>query len=168
MGRLLRKAGLFLFRNIWYLHLAKYFIMKTVQQIIASKSAEIYAVSSTTSVFDALTMMMDKNISALLIMDNEQLTGIFTERDYARKVILQGKSSKSALIDEVMTPTPVTITAADSIDHCMALMTNKHIRHLPVLAGNKVIAMVSIGDIVKFIIEDQKQIISQLESYIHQ
>ena len=142
--------------------------MKTEQQIIASKSAEIYAVASITSVFDALTMMMDKNISALLIIDNEELTGIFTERDYARKVILQGKSSKSALIREVMTPDPITITAADSIDYCMTLMTNKHIRHLPVVEGKKIIAMVSIGDIVKFIIEDQKQIISQLESYIHQ
>jgi len=142
--------------------------MKTVQQIIASKSAEIYAVTSTTSVFDALTMMMDKNISALLIIDNEELCGIFTERDYARKVILQGKSSKSALIHEVMTPDPITIMATDSIDYCMTLMTNKHIRHLPVVEGKKIIAMVSIGDIVKFIIEDQKQIISQLESYIHQ
>ena len=142
--------------------------MKTVQQIIASKSAEIHAVTSTTSVFDALTMMMDKNISALLIIDNEELCGIFTERDYARKVILQGKSSKSALIHEVMTPDPITIMATDSIDYCMTLMTNKHIRHLPVVEGKKIIAMVSIGDIVKFIIEDQKQIISQLESYIHQ
>jgi len=142
--------------------------MKTVQQIIASKSAEIYAVTSTTSVFDALTMMMNKNISALLIIDNEELTGIFTERDYARKVILQGKSSKSALIHEVMTPDPITILASDSIDYCMTLMTNKHIRHLPVVEAKKIIAMVSIGDIVKFIIEDQKQIISQLESYIHQ
>jgi len=142
--------------------------MKTVQQIIASKSAEIYAVTSTTSVFDALTMMMNKNISALLIIDNEELTGIFTERDYARKVILQGKSSKSALIHEVMTPDPITIMASDSIDYCMTLMTNKHIRHLPVVEAKKIIAMVSIGDIVKFIIEDQKQIISQLESYIHQ
>ena len=142
--------------------------MKTVQQIIASKSAEIYAVTSTTSVFDALTMMMDKNISALLIIDNEELCGIFTERDYARKVILQGKSSKSALIHEVMTPDPITIMVTDSIDYCMTLMTNKHIRHLPVVEGKKIIAMVSIGDIVRFIIEDQKQIISQLESYIHQ
>jgi len=142
--------------------------MKTVQQIIASKSAKIYAVTSTTSVFDALTMMMNKNISALLIIDNEELTGIFTERDYARKVILQGKSSKSALIHEVMTPDPITILASDSIDYCMTLMTNKHIRHLPVVEAKKIIAMVSIGDIVKFIIEDQKQIISQLESYIHQ
>jgi len=142
--------------------------MKTVQQIIASKSAEIYAVTSTTSVFDALTMMMNKNISALLIIDNEELTGIFTERDYARKVILQGKSSKSALIHEVMTPDPITIMASDSIDYCMTLMTNRHIRHLPVVEAKKIIAMVSIGDIVKFIIEDQKQIISQLESYIHQ
>lgn len=142
--------------------------MKTVQQIIAAKSAQIYAVTSGTPVFDALTVMMDKNISALLIVDDGRLSGIFTERDYARKVILQGKSSKSALISEVMTADPVTVSTADSIDHCMKLMTNRHIRHLPVMDEEQLIAMVSIGDIVKFIIEDQKQTISQLESYIHQ
>jgi len=142
--------------------------MKTVQQIIATKSGVIHAVTGQTPVFDALTVMMNENISALLIMDGDQLTGIFTERDYARKVILQGKSSKAARITEVMTANPITVTPADSIDRCMMLMTDKHIRHLPVVRGGQVIAMVSIGDIVKFIIEDQKQIISQLESYIQQ
>lgn len=142
--------------------------MKTVQQIIAGKRKEIYAVTGDTPVFEALTILMDKNISALMIIENEVLTGIFTERDYARKVILQGRSSKSALIEEVMTANPITVKPTDSIDYCMALMTNKHIRHLPVVSNQQVITMLSIGDIVKFIIEDQKQIISQLESYIHQ
>lgn len=142
--------------------------MKTVQHIIATKSRDIYAVTGDTPVFDALKILMEKNISALMIIEHGLLSGIFTERDYARKVILLGKSSKSALIKEVMTANPITIQPGDSIDHCMSLMTDKHIRHLPVVSGEQVISMLSIGDIVKFIIEDQKQIISHLESYIHQ
>lgn len=142
--------------------------MKTVQQIIATKPKNIHAVNGETPVFDALKIMMDKNISALMIMDGDLLTGIFSERDYARKVILLGRSSKTALIQEVMTPNPITVSPSDSIDHCMMLMTNKHIRHLPVVKDSKVVAMLSIGDIVKYIIEDQKQTISQLENYIRQ
>lgn len=142
--------------------------MKTVQQIIASKVRNIYAVTADTPVIEALQIMMDKNISALMVIENEVLIGIFTERDYARKVILQGKSSRSALIREVMTEEPVRVKPTDSIDYCMALMTDKHIRHLPVVLAEQVVAMLSIGDIVKFIIEDQRQIISQLENYIHQ
>ena len=142
--------------------------MKTVQQIIATKPKIIHAVNRETPVFDALKIMMDKNISALMIMDGDLLTGIFSERDYARKVILLGRSSKTALIQEVMTPNPITVSPSDSIDHCMMLMTNKHIRHLPVVKDSKVVAMLSIGDIVKYIIEDQKQTISQLENYIRQ
>ena len=141
--------------------------MNTVQQIIATKSRNIFAVTGETPVFDALTMLMDKNISALMIIEKGTLIGIFTERDYARKVILQGKSSKSAFIKEVMTENPITVKPTDTIDYCMALMTNKHIRHLPVVADHEILGMLSIGDIVKFIIEDQKHIISQLESYIH-
>lgn len=142
--------------------------MKIVQQIIAAKTSQIFSVTGETPVFDALTILMDKNISALMVIENEILTGIFTERDYARKVILQGKSSRSALIKEVMTENPITVKPSDTIDYCMMLMTNQHIRHLPVLQDFKVIAMLSIGDIVKFIIEDQKQTISHLESYIRQ
>ncbi len=142
--------------------------MKIVQQIIAAKTSEIFSVTGETPVFDALTILMDRNISALMVIENEVLTGIFTERDYARKVILQGKSSRSPLIKEVMTENPITVKPTDTIDYCMMLMTNQHIRHLPVLQDLKVIAMLSIGDIVKFIIEDQKQTISHLESYIRQ
>jgi CBS domain-containing protein len=140
--------------------------MKTVQQILNTKPAQIYSVTPTTSVLDALKLMTEKNISALLIMDGENLTGIFTERDYARKIILQGKSSKDTPISEAMTVSPITVSPADSIDLCMQIMTDKHIRHLPVLKDNAAIGMVSIGDVVKFIIADQKQTISQLESYI--
>ena len=141
--------------------------MKTVQQIFNIKPLQIFSVTPNTSVLDALKLMTEKNISALLIMEDEQLVGIFTERDYARKIVLQGKASKDTPISEAMTANPITVTTTDSIDLCMQLMTDKHIRHLPVVAENKAIGMVSIGDVVKFIIADQKQTISQLESYIN-
>lgn len=141
--------------------------MKTVKHLLDTKQARIISVSENTSVLDALKVMTDKNISALLVMESNQLSGIFTERDYARKIILQGKSSKDTLIKEAMTPSPITITFSDTIDYCMELMTEKHIRHLPVVDNDEVKGMVSIGDVVKFIIADQKQTISHLESYIN-
>lgn len=140
--------------------------MKTVKQLLSTKSAEIFSVSADVSVLDGLQVMMEKNISALLIMEERKLLGIFTERDYARKIILQGKTSVDTPIHEVMTALPITVSTADSLDHCMQTMTDKHIRHLPVIQDGELIGMVSIGDVVKFIIEDQKQTISQLESYI--
>ncbi|KIO75039.1 histidine kinase [Pedobacter lusitanus] len=141
--------------------------MKTVKQLLSTKSAQIFSVTAETSVLDALSVMMEKNISALLILEDSTLLGIFTERDYARKIILMGKTSADTPLSEVMTANPITVTNEDSLDHCMKTMTDRHIRHLPVLADNKVIGMVSIGDVVKFIIEDQKQTISQLEGYIN-
>lgn len=141
--------------------------MKTVQQIFNIKPLQIFSVTPNTSVLDALKLMTEKNISALLIMEESVLLGIFTERDYARKIVLQGKASKDTPINEAMTANPITVTTTDSIDLCMQIMTDKHIRHLPVVAENKAIGMVSIGDVVKFIIADQKQTISQLESYIN-
>ncbi|MDQ7949627.1 MAG: CBS domain-containing protein [Pedobacter sp.] len=141
--------------------------MRTVLQILNSKPVQIFSVSASTSVFDALQFMTEKNISALLIMDHEQLKGIFTERDYARKIVLHGKSSKDTLIGDVMTKKPITVIPTDSIDLCMEIMTDRHIRHLPVAENDQVIGMVSIGDVVKFIIADQKQTISQLENYIN-
>ncbi|HEY1008964.1 MAG: CBS domain-containing protein [Daejeonella sp.] len=140
--------------------------MKTVKHILQNKSNAIHSVSPTTSVLDALQVMMDKNISALLVMESDQLKGIFTERDYARKIILKGKSSKETLIKEVMTANLETISLNSSIDQCMQIMTNKHIRHLPIVEDGMVGGMVSIGDLVKFVIEDQKQTIEQLQSYI--
>lgn len=140
--------------------------MKTVKQLLSTKSAEIFSVSADVSVLDGLQVMMEKNISALLIMEERKLLGIFTERDYARKIILQGKASVDTPIHEVMTASPITVATGDSLDHCMQTMTDKHIRHLPVIQDGELIGMVSIGDVVKFIIEDQKQTISQLESYI--
>ncbi|TKC12071.1 CBS domain-containing protein [Pedobacter polaris] len=141
--------------------------MKTVQQILNTKPVQIFSVTASTSVLDALKLMTEKNISALLIMEEEQLLGIFTERDYARKIVLYGKASKDTPISEAMTANPITVSPSDSIDLCMEIMTEKHIRHLPVLADNKTAGMVSIGDVVKFIIADQKQTISQLENYIN-
>lgn len=140
--------------------------MKTVKQLLSTKSADIFSVPADTSVLNALRVMMEKNISALLILEERQLLGIFTERDYARKIILQGKASADTLLSEVMTADPITVSPGDSLDHCMQTMTDKHIRHLPVIQENLLIGMVSIGDVVKFIMEDQKQTISQLENYI--
>ncbi|MFC1223563.1 CBS domain-containing protein [Pedobacter sp. BG31] len=140
--------------------------MKSVKQLLDTKQAIVISVPENISVLDALKVMTEKNISAVLVMEDEQLRGIFTERDYARKIILQGKSSKDTLIKEVMTANPITIRLSNSIDHCMELMTDKHIRHLPIVENGEVKGMVSIGDVVKFIIADQKQTISQLESYI--
>ena len=141
--------------------------MKTVQQILNTKPAQIFSVTENSSVLQALQLMMEKNVSALLILDNQQLRGIFTERDYARKIILHGRSSAETAIKEVMTADLITVLPTDSIDLCMGIMTDKHIRHLPVVLNNEVLGMVSIGDVVKFIIADQKQTISQLESYIN-
>jgi CBS domain-containing protein len=141
--------------------------MRTVQQMLDAKPSQIFSVTEDSSVLSGLQYMMERNVSALLIVDNEELTGIFTERDYARKIILHGRSSAETLINEVMTANPITVLPTDSIDLCMKIMTDKHIRHLPVKKGAELLGMVSIGDVVKFIIADQKQTISQLENYIN-
>lgn len=140
--------------------------MKTVKHILHNKPTVVHAVRPTTSVLEALKLMMEKNISALLVTEGEQLKGIFTERDYARKIILQGKSSKDTAISDVMTREPHTITSDEAIEQCMQLMTNNHFRHLPVLDGTAIVGIISIGDLVKSIIEDQQETISQLQSYI--
>lgn len=141
--------------------------MKTVQQILSNKTIAIFGVGPTASVLDALQLMTEKNISAVLVIDGERLIGIFTERDYARKIVLQGKASKNTSISEAMTASPITVSTSDSIELCMEIMTDKHIRHLPVANDQQLIGMISIGDVVKFIIADQKQTISQLENYIN-
>ena len=140
--------------------------MKTVKHILQSKPEVVYSVTRDTSVLDALKIMMEKNISALLVIESDNLLGIFTERDYARKVVLHGKSSKETAIMDVMTANPQTITDKDSIENCMRLMTDNHFRHLPIVNEGKVKGMLSIGDVVKYIIQDQKQTIDHLQSYI--
>jgi CBS domain-containing protein len=142
--------------------------MKTVKDILALKAAVVFSVSPEVTVFEALEIMMDKNISALLVMENQALKGIFTERDYARKIVLKGKSSKDTPVSEIMTAENlITVSSKDTIDHCMNVMTQRHIRHLPVVDNNLVCGMVSIGDVVKSIIEVQQSTIQQLESYIN-
>lgn len=140
--------------------------MKTVKHIIQNKSRVIYSVSPSCTVFDALKEMMEKNISALLIIEGTYLAGIFTEKDYARKIVLQGRSSKDTLIKDVMSTDLATIKMNSSVDQCMQIMTDKRIRHLPIIEDDKVAGMISIGDLVKFVIEDQKQTIEQLHNYI--
>ncbi len=140
--------------------------MKNVQFLLQQKGHHVYSIKGDTSVYDALQLMMDKNISALLIMEGDVLQGIFTERDYARKIILQGRSSKETPVKEVMTAALVTVSPHDSIEECMQRMTAQRFRHLPVLDNGTVAGMVSIGDLVKCVIDDQKHTIRQLEQYI--
>jgi len=140
--------------------------MATVNHILRTKSSTIFSIAPDTIVYEALELMVEKNVSALVVMGNEKLIGIFTERDYARKVILKGKASKETQIGEIMTEDPVTVSPESSIDDCMRLMTSKFIRHLPVVSGDQLIGIISIGDVVKFIIEEQKFIIENMEHYI--
>ena len=140
--------------------------MEKIRNILQSKKQSIISVNPKNTVYEALEVMVQKNVGSILIMDEDEFAGIFTERDYARKLILQGKSSKETLIGEIMTLNPVTITPDFSIEDCMHLMTDKFIRHLPVIENNKLIGIISIGDLVKSIIEEQKFIIDNLEHYI--
>ena len=140
--------------------------MGVVKQILDGKGNEIFTIAPDTSVYHALELMVEKNVSALLVMENDELAGIFTERDYARKVVLKGKRSKETQIGEIMTSNLITVSPDSTIDECMALMTGKYIRHLPVVADGKLAGIISIGDVVRRIIEDQKSIIGHMEQYI--
>jgi CBS domain-containing protein len=141
--------------------------MKTVKEILEAKAHNLLSISPQASVLDALKLMAEKDIGALVVLDNESLAGIFSERDYARKVILHGKSSKATLVSEIMTHKVVCVRPDQSVEECMALMTDKRIRHLPVLENQKVIGVISIGDVVKEVISEQRFVIEQLEHYIH-
>jgi len=140
--------------------------MGKVRNILKAKGDTTFSITPDTIVFEALEIMVSKNVSALLVMENEMLVGIFTERDYARKVVLRGKTSKTTLIGEIMTEELITVSPDDSVDDCMRMMTNRFIRHLPVVEGNRLVGIISIGDLVKYIIEEQKFIIQNLEHYI--
>lgn len=140
--------------------------MRTVKDILNSKGSEVWSVGPDNTVFDAIKFMADKSIGALLVMDGEKLVGIVTERDYARKVVLEGKSSREAAINEVMTTKILCVSPERTIDECMALMTDKRIRHLPVLDHKQVVGFVSIGDLVKAVMSEQKVLIDQLQHYI--
>lgn len=140
--------------------------MKTVNELLQAKGHDYWSVTPDTSVFDALKMMADKNVGALLVIEAETLVGLLSERDYARKVILKGKSSKKTPVKEIMSENVVYVTPDRTVEECMALMTDKRIRHLPVLEGNRLMGVISIGDVVKAIISDQEFMIEQLEHYI--
>ena len=141
--------------------------MITLKQMLAAKNRPLAVVTPGDSVFHALNLMAMHDVGALLVLDGENLVGIFTERDYARKLILHGKSSKETLVSELMSDKVAYVTLTATVDECMALMTEKHFRHLPVLSDDgEVIGIVSIGDLVKETISHQQFIISALEHYI--
>jgi CBS domain-containing protein len=141
--------------------------MKTVRQLLQAKGGALHSVSPDTRVFEALKLMAEKEIGALVVLEGGALAGIMSERDYARKVILHGKSSHDIPVRDIMTSQVVTVTPGQTVDQCMALMTSKRIRHLPVTEAGKLVGLVSIGDLVKEVIAEQEQTIRQLESYIH-
>jgi CBS domain-containing protein len=140
--------------------------MESISQLLDLKGHNVWSVASQDQVFDAIRVMAEKGVGALLVMDNNRLVGIVSERDYARKVILVGKSSKSTQVAEIMTTDPVSVTPHQSIDECLAIMTARGFRHLPVVDGDEVVGVLSLGDLVRSIIEDQKHQINSLESYI--
>jgi len=140
--------------------------MGKVREILKSKGTSVFSVGPTVTVFQAIEEMCNRNIGGLLIVENEKLTGIFTERDYARKLILKGKSSKDTLISELMTANPITVSPETTIEECMRIMSQKKIRHLPVVDHEKLVGVISIGDVVRQIMEDQRSIIEHLEHYI--
>jgi CBS domain-containing protein len=141
--------------------------MKSVAIILKSKSdPTVYTIAPDASVFDALKLMAEKSIGALVVMEGEQVVGIITERDYARKVILMARSSKVTPIRDIMTSSVMYVRPDQATDECMALMTENRLRHLPVMDSGKLVGLVSIGDLVKDIISEQKFIIEQLEHYI--
>lgn len=141
--------------------------MKTVRQLLQSKGKEIYSVTPEASVLDAIRMMADKSVGALLVMEHGRLAGIVSERDYARKVILHGKSSHDTPVRDIMTQKLVTVNLEHTVEDCMSSMTEKRVRHLPVVDGAGVAGVLSIGDLVKEVIAEQQETIKQLESYIH-
>lgn len=140
----------------------------TVNQILSTKGKEVYSILSTNTVYEALTVMSEKNIGAILIIEDGILKGVLSERDYARKIVLKAKSSKKALVHEIMEADVVTVKPSDNLDYCMELMSTKRVRHLPVIENDTVIGIISISDVVKAIIEIQKDTIQHLNSYITQ
>ncbi|MGE0816274.1 MAG: CBS domain-containing protein [Vicinamibacterales bacterium] len=140
--------------------------MKTVQQVLAAKSGSVLSVAPTSSVYAALALMAAHDIGALVVVDGDRLAGMFSERDYARKVVLRGKSSATLTVADVMTPDVLTVTPRCTMEDCMAIMTDHHVRHLPVLGADGLVGLVSIGDVVKAMLDDQRFVIEQLEQYI--
>lgn len=141
--------------------------MHTVQQILNQKNVtNVWSIVPDATVFEAIQFMADKHIGALLVMENQELKGIISERDYAREVILKGRASKTTLVGEIMSAPVISVTPSDTVNDSLSLMTDNHIRHLPVVADDQVQGIVSIGDLVKDVIDAQQSTIEQLESYI--
>lgn len=140
--------------------------MKTVATLLGQKGTGVYSVGPTATVYEALELMADKNVGALVIAEQGRLVGILSERDYARKVILRGRTSADTRVSEIMTTEVRTVAPTGTIDECMELMTDHRIRHLPVLDGDEIVGMISIGDIVKEVIAHLASMVEQLESYI--
>jgi CBS domain-containing protein len=143
--------------------------MKTVKDILKTKKRDIWSIGPKVSVYDALKMMSDKEIGALMVVDDQgKMVGIITERDYARKVTLSGKASQGTTVEEIMTPAVeiFTLKPENTVEECMVLMTGKHVRHLPVFDHENFIGLISIGDVVKSIISEQETLIEHLSNYI--
>ncbi len=140
--------------------------MQIIDQLLVDKGKDIWSIAPHAAAYEALQIMAKKDVGALLVIDKGQLVGIFSERDYARKVILKGKSSKETSVGELMTREVFYINPQDTLQECMALMTAKHIRHMPVLENDQLVGVVTLGDVVKQIISNQKFVIHELEKYI--
>lgn len=140
--------------------------MTTVAQVLQEKGFNIWSISPDATVYDALKLMAEKDIGALLVLEGSRLVGILSERDYARKIILRGKTSKETLVREIMSGELVCVRPEQTIEECMALMTARHVRHLPVLEEDHLIGVISIGDVVKVVISEKEFLIQQLEHYI--
>lgn len=140
--------------------------MKNVRAMLDEKGTQVWAVSPATSVYDALRMMLEKQIGAVLVMEQDQLVGILSERDHTREVVSNGRSARATAVGEIMTSRPVCVGPEQTVEDCMALMTDKRVRHLPVIEKDRVLGLVSIGDAVKATISDQQFVIEQLEKYI--
>jgi len=139
-----------------------------VSDILQLKGQRIFSVTGDVTVYEAVKIMGEKNIGALVVMSGDELNGIISERDYARKIVLKGKASRDTLVKDIMTEQVITVTPEDHIDKCMELMSQKHIRHLPIIDAGKVVGMISIGDVVNAVIASQKETIEQLKNYITQ
>ncbi|NLG72693.1 MAG: CBS domain-containing protein [Chloroflexi bacterium] len=140
--------------------------MDRVWQVLENKGHDVWSIGPDNTVFEALERLAEKDIGALIVLEGEKVVGIFSERDYARKVALQGKRSTDIPVREVMSTNVLFVRPDQGVDECMALMTDKHIRHLPVMDGSRLVGVISIGDLVKSVISHQEFIIAQLENYI--
>jgi CBS domain-containing protein len=140
--------------------------MRSVNDILQEKGTQVYAISPDAKVYEALQMMADKNVGALMVIEEDTAVGLISEMDYARKIVLKGKLSKDVAVREIMTADMICVGPDDDVEYCMELMTEKRVRHLPVFKNDQLIGIISIGDIVKAIIEHKEEIIEQLENYI--